>query len=269
MTTLWLLRAFVLRDWRVTTSYRLPFIFDVIGTFFELGVFFFMGRYLDDIGLTESEVIGGDFFSFVVFGIVLTAFVATSVSSFAQRLRTEQTTGTLEALFASPAPPGLIILGSAAYDLLEAAVFAVLTVILAALLFGLDLHVSPASAIAGLAATLATIVLFAAIGITIAGAVIVFKQVGSLIGFMTSALALLGGVYYEVDVLPGPLQAVSNLSPFTWALQVLRSAFLHAEPRWGLLGLLSGAALVALPAGLRVFSVALRRAERSGTLAQY
>ena len=269
MTTLFLLRAFVLRDWRVTTSYRLPFVFDVVGTFFELGLFFFMSRYLDRVGLSESNVIGGDFFSFVVFGIVLMGFVATSVSSFAQRLRIEQTTGTLEALFASPAPPGLIILGSAAYDLLEAAAFAVLTVVIAAVLFDLDLDVSAVSVAAGAAGAVVTIVLFAAVGIAIAGAVVVFKQVGALIGFATSALALLGGVYYDVDVLPGPLQALSALSPFTWSLQLLRSAFLHAEPRWGLLGLLAGSALVAFPVALRIFGAALRRAERAGSLAQY
>lgn len=269
MTTLYLLRAFVLRDWRVTTSYRLPFVIDLVGGVLELTVFFYMGRFVDGAGLSESAVIGGDYFSFVVFGTVLVGIVSTSVASFAQRLHIEQTTGTLEALIASPAPPHLIILGSATYDLLEATVFATITVLLGILLFGLDLDVSALSLVVGGIGLVATVVIFAALGVAIAGFVLVFKRGGGLIGFVAAGLALLGGVYYDVDVLPAALRVLSRLSPFTWSLELLRSAFLRAGTEWHLLGPLVVAAIVALPLALRVFDAALRRAERAGTLAQY
>jgi ABC-2 type transport system permease protein len=269
MNTLWLLRAFVRRDWQVTTSYRLPFFFELVARAFELSLFFFMARFVDRAGLSESAVLGGDYFGFVVFGIVLMGFVGTSVTSFAQRLRLEQTTGTLEALFASPAPPSVTVLGSAAYDLIEAAVYAVATVLIAVLVFGLRLHVSFESAVAGLAGVVATLAVFAALGVAVAGFIVVYKRGGAIIGFVTAGLALLGGVYYDVDVLPGPLRALSSLSPFTWSLRLLRSAFLRADAQWRLLGLLAVAAGVLLPLALRLFGAALRRAERAGSLAQY
>lgn len=269
MTTWWLLRAFVLRDWRVTTSYRLPFVLNLVAGVLELAVFFYMGRFVDRAGLSEGAVIGGNYFAFVVFGTVLVGVVHTSVGSFAQRLHIEQTTGTLEALFASPAPPELIILSSAAFDLLEATAFALVTVLLGVVFFGLDIDVSAASLLVGVVGVLATVVLFAAVGVAIAGFVLVYKRGGALIGFVASVLALLGGVYYDVSVLPGWLQVLADLSPFTWALQLLRSAFLNARAEWELLALLVVAAVVALPLSLRLFGVALRRAEHAGTLAQY
>jgi ABC-2 type transport system permease protein len=269
VTTWWLLRAFVLRDWHVTTSYRLPFVLDLVAGVLELAVFFYMGRFVDRAGLSGSAVIGGDYFSFVVFGTVLVGIVHTSVGSFAGRLHIEQTTGTLEALFASPAPPELIILSSAAFDLLEATAFAIITVLLGVVFFGLDIDVSPASLVVGAVGVLATVVLFAAVGVAIAGFVLVYKRGAALIGFVASVLALLGGVYYDVDVLPGALQVLAQLSPFTWALELLREAFLRAGAEWGLLALLVAAAVVALPLSLRLFSAALSRAERAGTLAQY
>jgi ABC-type polysaccharide/polyol phosphate export permease len=70
-------------------------------------------------------------------------------------------------------------------------------------------------------------------------------------------------------VLPVALRALSRLSPFTWSLELLRSAFLRASTEWHLLALLAVAAAVTLPLALRLFAAALRRAERAGTLAQY
>jgi ABC-2 type transport system permease protein len=269
VTTLWLLRAFVLRDWRVATSYRLPFLFQLVSGVFELAVFFFMGRFVDRAGLSGAAVIGGDYFSFVIFGTVLVSIVHTSVGSFAQRLHIEQTTGTLEALFASPSPPELIILASAMYDLLETTVFALLTVLVGIVFFGLDLDVSATSLLVGAVGLLATVVLFAAVGVAIAGFVLVFKRGGALIGFVSAGLALLGGVYYDNSVLPVVLRVLARLSPFTWSLELLRSAFLRAGTEWALLGMLVAAAAIALPLSLRVFSSALRRAERAGSLALY
>jgi ABC-2 type transport system permease protein len=140
---------------------------------------------------------------------------------------------------------------------------------LGVLVFDLDLQVSAASLAVGLLGALAAVALFAAVGVAVAGFVLVYKRAGALIGFVVSGFALLGGVFYSVDVLPTALRVLARLSPFTWALELMRSAFLHAGTEWGRLAMLSAAAVVALPLALRLFDAALRRAERTGTLAQY
>jgi AraC family transcriptional activator of pobA len=48
-------------------------------------------------------------------------------------------------------------------------------------------------------------------------------------GYEVAARALLGGVYFPIELLPGPIQAVAELLPFTWGLEVMRGALLGAE----------------------------------------
>ncbi|HLX87111.1 MAG TPA: ABC transporter permease, partial [Acidimicrobiales bacterium] len=90
-----------------------------------------------------------------------------------------------------------------------------------------------------------------------------------LTALVGSGLSLVGGVYYPVQLLPHGLRAVADLLPFTWALDALRASLLQGQEPLARLGLLAGVAAVALPASLGLFSAALRRARRLGTLAQY
>ncbi len=43
-----------------------------------------------------------------------------------------------------------------------------------------------------------------------------FKRGTALAGLITGALALLGGVWFPVTLLPGAVRAVAPLLPFTW-----------------------------------------------------
>jgi len=76
-------------------------------------------------------------------------------------------------------------------------------------------------------------------------------------------------VLYPLGVLPGPLRAVADWVPFTWALLALRNVLIDGGAPWGRVLQLWVAALVAVPLSLAVFEGALRRARRGGTLAQY
>lgn len=98
---------------------------------------------------------------------------------------------------------------------------------------------------------------------------VVFKQTTTLLGLAVTILALLGGAYFPTDLLPAPLRIVGDLLPFTWGLDLMRSALLAGEFEAGRLALLYVVSGVMLPLALAVFSLALRRARRSGSLAQY
>jgi ABC-2 type transport system permease protein len=84
-----------------------------------------------------------------------------------------------------------------------------------------------------------------------------------------TGLALLGGVYFPIEVFPEPLEQLARILPFTWGLDVLRASLLggHVDPVQ-LAGLFGSAALL-LPLALLGFTAAVRRARRTGTLAQY
>jgi ABC-2 type transport system permease protein len=269
MSPLPLVAAFLRRDFTIARSYRVPFVLDLVQRLSSLVLFFFLGRLVDSRTKPGSGDFHGGYFGFVLIGIVLLGIITTTLSAFSERLRTDQTTGTLETVLAMPSPTWLTILGSASYDLVYASAVALATFALALAGFGLRLSTSPAAIAVAVVALTAAIALFSAIGVALAAFVVLFKRGNALMGLLGSGLALLGGVYYPVRLLPGPLHLLAQALPFTWAVDVLRQALLADQvPLVGLARLVAAAA-VAVPLGLWVFSVAVRRARQQGTLTQF
>lgn len=261
--------AFVRRDWAIVRSYRVAYALDVIAIFFTLALVFYVARLVDGSKLSAKAGINRDYFAFAVVGVALVRMVQTGLSSFANRLREEQTTGTFETLMAAPTSPSLVVLASGAYGLLRAAISGALTIIVAIALFGLRFQTSAASVAVAAAALLACLLMFAAVGVTVAAFTIVFKQTTSALGFVTAGLAMLGGAYFPVGLLPGPLHAIASALPFTWGLDVLRQSVLGGDPDLTKLGLLAVFDAAALPAALLVFRAALRHSRQKGTLGHY
>ena len=84
-----------------------------------------------------------------------------------------------------------------------------------------------------------------------------------------SVLLLVSGVYYSINILPGWMQAVSHLSPATYALDGVRRGLIDGVPASQLVGdiwplIVMG--IVLIPVGLWAFGSAERYAKRSGKL---
>ncbi len=257
--------AFLRRDWAVERSYRAGFALDLLASTGGLAVFFFLSPLVDDSSLGQGAE---SYFAFVVVGLIVFEVMQTGLTSFARRLRSDQTTGTLEALLMTPTPQLLIIGSSAAYDLVRALATGIALLVLAAVL-GVDFQVTLTGLGALLVAIPATVTLVAATGLALAGATIVFKQTTSMLHLFTAAIALLAGTYFPVSALPGALETIGNALPFTWALDVLRPAALGGRIPWEEVVGLAVAGAVAPFLAVVVFSVSIRRAKAMGTLAQY
>ena len=262
--------ASVRRDWGSARSYRFPLVLTGIQLIAGVASYFFLGRLVGH-GATSSikSQLHEGYFAFVVIGSALLSIVATTLSSFARRLRTDQTTGTLEALLISPSPAWLVIPASASYELVFSATTSVAMVGLAAAIFGLRFDVALASGIAALLGFLGALLLFCAIGIAFSGFILVFKRGDSGISLVTTAFSLFCGVLYPIQLLPTPLRLISEVLPFTWVLEVLRSGLLDRSADWVRLGELWLAAAALVPLALWIFNAALRHARRGGTLSQY
>ena len=174
-------------------------------------------------------------------------------------------TGTLEALLATPASASLVIVGSASYDILGSIAYAIVTLLIAVIFFGLELEIGWDSLLAIVTGLPSLIVLFAALGVAVAAFTIVFKQVTAVLGLVSTGLALLGGVYFPIEVLPEPLETIAEWLPFTWALDVLRAALLGGEVEVAKIAGLIACASVAMPLSLKLFVRA--RTGRSATAA--
>jgi ABC-2 type transport system permease protein len=262
------LAAFVRRDWTIAWSYRLPFVLGLGQGFATVGFLYFLSRLVGAHIDTSSGGLHGGYFAFSVLGTALLAFFSVTLTAFAQRLRSDQTAGTLEVLFTMPPRPTLSVLGSASYQLLYATIGNLLSILMAVAV-GMRFSTTVDGGFLAGCAVLVSFALFCAVGIAFAAFVVVFKRGETLTAIGTSALMLVGGVYYPISLMPGPLRILAEVLPFTWALEILRSSLLSSSLLWARFGELCAATAVLVPFSLWLFTVALDRARRMGTLGQY
>jgi len=186
----------------------------------------------------------------------------------AQRLRTDQSTGTLEVLFTMPYRPSLTVLASSAYQVVYSAVTGLITLAIAVGL-GLRFHLSALGGVVALVGFALSLVLFVAVGVVLAAYVLVFKRGETLTGLATTAISVIGGVYYPVSLLPHALKIVADVLPFTWVVSVLRQSLLYGQVPAARLLELVASDVIAVPVALGLFAAALRHAQRRGSLGQY
>lgn len=260
--------AFLRRDLLLQSSYRASLVLNLVGVFFSVAIFYYLGRLIGPA--VALRLGGGDYFSFVVIGIAFYNYLGTALNSFSGSIRQAQLTGTLEPLLVTPVGIPTLLFGSSLYSFLYTSLTAVAYLVVAALFFDLDL--SHANLGAACLALLLTVVAFSGLGILSASFTLRWKRGDPLAFFLGTASALLGGVYFPVEVIPGWLQRVAAWIPLTYALSAMRGALLEGAPAAALLRDLTALALFAVvlvPLSVLAFSLALRAARRDGTLGQY
>jgi ABC-2 type transport system permease protein len=138
------------------------------------------------------------------------------------------------------------------------------------LLFFPDL--SYANANFGTVGTFMVLGSFSFVGLAMIVAILplLFVERGGQMAFtMQSVLLLVSGVYYSIDVLPGWMQAISHLSPATYAIDGVRKGLIDGVPLsqlWGDVWPLLVMGTLFIPFGLWAFSAAERYAKRTGKL---
>jgi ABC-2 type transport system permease protein len=258
--------AVLVRDARLALSYRLDFLLRLVSTFFSVVLWYFFAAYLTP----KAGLPGGtDYFAFVVVGTSLLGFLQVALHGFAQKLREDQMAGTLEMLFAAPAPPFLLLLASCLWALLLQAVQAAVGLGVAS---ALGARFSFGSPVALAAVLLLTLACFAALGVLAASLLLVFQRGEPVTPFVGALFTLLGGVFFPVAVLPAPLAAAARLLPLPYATDALRKVLLDgaglAAVQGDLWALLLFAAILT-PLSAIAFSLCLRLARRYGLLGLY
>ena len=140
---------------------------------------------------------------------------------------------------------------------------------MAAIVFGLDLQWSTAAfAIPiGFLCALA----FAGIALAMAALVVAFKRAPG-IGFLIAGIALVSGLYFPTDLLPIWMRWLSEVQPFTPAVNLMRHVLVGLptpDPIWtyGIKLVLFSALLLPLSAWL--IGKAVGHGYRRGTLLEY
>lgn len=255
----------VKRDAVMFASYRTQTISQILGVFFSLALFYYIAKLVT----VESFGSPAAYFAFVVVGMVILQVVQSTLE-LSSTVRGELLTGTFERLVVSPYGAVGGILAMVVFPFALALVLALATLGFGALLFGMDIEWSTAPLAIPVAILGATS--FAAVGLLFVASVIVIKQTASGAGFFTAVVAIVGGLYFPVALLPGWIQWASEVQPFTPAVNLLRHLLLGTD-RTGSLVIellqLGGFGVVLLPLAILAIRRAIRHARQRGTIIEY
>jgi ABC-2 type transport system permease protein len=259
LTALW---AVVRRDARISMSYRSMIVTRPVGVLFTLALFYFVSRL---VAPSPRFPTPDAYFAFVAVGIVVQGIIRSSVNV-PLAIRQEQLAGTYERLEASAAGGTVALLGMLLFPLGFALVIAAFTFVASAVVFGVDAHWStaplgiPIGILAGLA--------FTPFAMVFAATTVAFKEAPGQASAL-AAVSLVSGLYFPVELLPSSIQWLSEVQPFTPAVDLLRYVLVGdepSEPALLLFARLVGFTIVGVPAGAFVVSFARRYSRHRGTL---
>lgn len=263
------LRAGLVRDARVDLSYPFFLPFTTLTALFSPLLFYFVARFVGDGVDDQLASIGGDYFSFVLVGLLWATFLFVATRVYSAGMREAQLTGLLEALLQTPTRGWTLLLAQGGWPYTVATFHSVVILAISTAVLGVDLDVDPAGFLLAAVLSLAAIT---AVGLAMAAAVLVVKRGEGIVNLAASALVLLGGLYYPVSSLPAPLDTIGEILPVSHAVDALRETMLVgkgpadvAADLWPV----ALFALVGLPVAAALVERAIESCRRQATLGQY
>ena len=228
--------------------------------FIFVGISFFMAGGQPDPALLASGLVG----------YLVWFFALAAIGDMSWGIREEAQTGTLEQMYMSPLPTGVLMLSRSVASLLISILMVGMAGVVLVLLLGVSLPITW-TALPVFLLTMGGLYGFAFI---LGGATLVFKQVEALANMMQNVLLFLNGALLPVDRLPGWMEAFAKTLPTTQGIIVLRRVILDGQTLaqvWqdgSLVGLLINST-VYFVLGWFFFRWCENRARRMGALGQY
>ena len=203
-------------------------------------------------------------------GYLIWFYAAFAIGEINSSIRQETQTGTLEQMYMSPLPSGLLLAGRSVAAIIISSVMVILVGGILMLLLGIRIPVR----LEGVPVFALTINGLYGFAFILGGATLVFKQVDALGNMLSNMLLFLNGSFLTVERMPVWLESVARALPTTQGIVVLRRVVLDGVPLaavWqdGSLVWLTVHSVFFLLVGWAVFLWAERVARRRGLLGQY
>ncbi len=263
------LLAFLRKDGLVAASYRTNMVMSVASLVTLIVPMYFIAGALQPVLADAISSEGGGYFAFLVAGMATYQFVIAAVNSVPSAVATGIRTGTFEIMLTTPSQVTTLLFGMAAYPLAWSAVRAIVMLI-AGLVLGANFAFDRLLVV--LLIWLVISIAYIPFGVLASALLVTTRTAGPLPSLVLAGSMLLGGVYYPTDVIPSWLHSLSTVVPLTYGLRAIRRV-LSTDVQLGSvvsdLLILSLLAIVLLFGSLGIFKLALSRARRAGTLAQY
>ena len=252
------------RDLQIFFSYRTLAFSQAFSSIFSIAMFYYLSRLLNVHTFTTSN----SYFSFVVVGLVILAVIQSTLT-LSTAVRAELVAGTFERVLLSPFGPVRGAMSMMIFPMVQAMVMAVWTLIIATIIFGLNLHWAtvPLALPVAILAALA----FSTIALLVATVVILFKQAPG-VGMVIAGITLVSGFYFPTNLLPPWVYWLSEVQPFTPAVDLLRHLLVGlpiADSAWVYVLKLLGFVLVLLPIGIYALTRGIEIGQRKGTIIEY
>lgn len=261
--------ALIRAGWLAATSYRFGVVMSFASLIVGVVPVYFVTQALQT---TMSTVIAGEgdqFFAFIVVGMSCLTIISATLYALPTALQTGTTTGTIEAMLATPTGVPTLLAGLAGYDVLYAMLRAAVVLIAAAVM---GAHLSFDRVLAVIPVIVLIVLAHVPFGVIAAAMVLAFRTPGPLPQLVFMLSTFLGGVYYPTKVIPGAVRIISDFVPLAYGLKAVRVVLLEGKSLSAVsheLLVLAGFAIVLMVIGAVAFQAALGYARRAGTLAQY
>ncbi|HSC30488.1 MAG TPA: ABC transporter permease [Gemmatimonadaceae bacterium] len=261
--------ALILASWRTALSYRLSMVFSLIGVLVSVVPVYYLARALQTTMAHKIELQGGEYFAFLLVGMIATAFIMTAVNAIPGVVSSGIATGTLEALLSTRASLPSLVAGLIGYGFVWTSLR---SVVMLATGLALGVHLVWGAWLSSLLIMTLIVLAYLPFGLFAASLQLAFRTAGPLPSIVLIASSFLGGVYYPTHIMPSWLPRLSDAIPLTYGLRALRETLLEGIPFRMVIpdvATLFGFVLVLTALSLFALTEALHYARRSGTLAQY
>ena len=261
--------ALIRAAWLHVLSYRLQMVFSVLGLIGSIVPLYFISRALQPLMAASIRLEGGEYFAFVVVGLVTFMLIAIAVNGFHGAISSEISTGAFEAMLATPVRVPAILAGEMGQGMSWTIIRAIVLLVAA---WTLGAHILWGRALLAAAIAMLIVATYIPLGVMAGALVLAFRTTGPFPSLVLGLSAMLGGVYYPTSVIPSWLASISTFVPLTYGLRAMRRCLIDGAPFSVLapdLGVLSAFGVVMCVAAAASFSLALRHARKAGTLAQY
>src|SRR5580765_7969016 len=204
----------------------------------------------------------------LLIGAVIWAYLGIIFEILTETVAWERWEGTIEYTFMAPLSRPVHLIGMGLFAIGYGVVRAILLFGVVAAFF--SLHLPDANYVAALVLLIIASISFIGIGMMTAVLPLISPEKGTQLGFVAQGLLLVvSGVYYPVSVLPQWMQAISVISPATYALRGCRAAIIDGAgitDLWTEIWALLVIGAVSVPLGLWTFRTGERYAKKHGKL---
>jgi ABC-type multidrug transport system permease subunit len=260
------MQATLVRDAKLFVSYRLRFVSIVLSSVFSLTLFYYVSRLVGVKAFSSPD----EYYAFVVVGLVILSVLNSTLGAPPAQLRNELVSGTFERLYHTPLGALRASFSSLIFPFVQSMITAIVMLTFAATVF--DMHLRWGTIALALPLSVLGALAFLPFGVFLLAVTLVFKQAASGTTWIVALISLVSGLYVPLEYLPDWMRVVSDVQPFTPAVELLRHVITGQELRHPVLlelAKLVGFAVVALPLALALMRLSIGRARRTGTITEY